>query len=227
VKNQNAAVYSLGPVYVFYPHIPHRTRNNMIVPFLSDDLFILIFAKLDARTLGRVAAVARRFNRKNVGHPSQGFDDRWSIAEEGARLALAAHREHVRGWVSRADTGLWLRALADAERLLRPLRFSDGSAVTLSEAGAAVTTTQAPEGQEWFDAAGPVVRCGDHEMRRGRHYAGFTLRRDGVYGCCLGVVGGDGCIWMIDSMDSTLLNDDFFSDWDGKPRGLGDGDELV
>ena len=63
------------------------------------------------------------------------------MAEEGARRRLAAQSEQVRGWVCRGGVGgSWLRALGEAEKLQRPLRFTaHGEGLELSEEGTVAT----------------------------------------------------------------------------------------
>ena len=142
------------------------------LPFLGDDIFVLIAAELDAHMLGRLGRVAQRFWRASVpdpAHQGRAPAELWSVAEEGARRRLAAQSEQVRGWVCRGGVGgSWLRALGEAEKLQRPLVFTAHHHHTaLSEEGAVVTKGI---GSDWRSAV-----CGDHEMRRGRHYATFTL----------------------------------------------------
>ena len=88
------------------------------LPFLGDDIFVLIAAELDARMLGRLACAAQRFWRRSVpdpAHKGSAPPELWSVAEEGARRRLAAQGEQVRGWVSRGGVGgSWLRALGEA-----------------------------------------------------------------------------------------------------------------
>ena len=112
------------------------------LPFLGDDIFVLIAAELDARMLGRLGCAAQRFWRPSVPDPAHTAEDAgaaelWSVAEEGARRRLAAQSEQVRGWVCRGGVGgSWLRALGEAEKLQRPLRFTArGPEVELREDG--------------------------------------------------------------------------------------------
>ena len=102
------------------------------LPFLGDDIFVLIAAELDARMLGRLGCAAQRFWRPSVpdpAHKGRAPPELWSVAEEGARRRLAAQSEQVRGWVSRGGVGgSWLRALGEAEKLQRPLLASATSA---------------------------------------------------------------------------------------------------
>ena len=103
------------------------------LPFLGDDIFVLIAAELDGcRMLGRLACTAPRFWRKSVPDPThkgEGVPELWSVAEEGARRRLHAQGEQVRGWVSRETSGgSWLRALRQAEKLMTPLRFAAAAA---------------------------------------------------------------------------------------------------
>ena len=74
----------------------------MSLPFLGDDIFVLIAAELDARMLGRLGCAAQRFWRPSVPDPAHTAEDAgsaelWSVAEEGARRRLAAQSEQVRG----------------------------------------------------------------------------------------------------------------------------------
>ena len=98
------------------------------LPFLGDDIFVLIAAELDARMLGRLGCAARRFWRKTVADPAhkgRAPPEVWSVAEEGARRRLCVESEQVRGWVSRETSGgSWLRALRQVEKLRKPLRWT-------------------------------------------------------------------------------------------------------
>ena len=113
---------------------------QVALPFLGDDIFVLIAAELDARMLGRLACTAPRFWRASVADPAhkgKTAPELWSVAEEGARRRLVAQGEQVRGWVSRETSGgSWLWALGKAEKLQRPLRFVlHGEGIELSEGG--------------------------------------------------------------------------------------------
>ena len=71
------------------------------------------------------------------------------------------------------------RALGEAEKLQRPLRWTAHHAsIGLSEEGTVATTNNLYQS----------AMCGGHEMRRGRHYATFTLHTLGAE-AFLGVVG--------------------------------------
>ena len=64
------------------------------LPFLGDDIFVLIAAELDARMLGRLGCAAQRFWRASVPDPAHTAEDAappelWSVAEEGARRGRA------------------------------------------------------------------------------------------------------------------------------------------
>eukprot|EP01045_Picozoa_sp_COSAG04_P017028 COSAG04_NODE_1476_length_6578_cov_2.265010_2_plen_174_part_00 len=119
-----------------------QAATRASLPFLGDDIFVLIAAELDGcRMLGRLACTAPRFWRASVPDPTHkgaGAPELWSVAEEGARRRLRAQSEQVRGWVSRETSGgSWLRALRQAEKLQKPLRFAaSGPAVGLTENGA-------------------------------------------------------------------------------------------
>ena len=69
------------------------------LPFLGDDIFVLIAAELDITMLGRLACAAQRFWRKSVpdpAHKGSAPPELWSVAEEGARRRLAAQRAQPR-----------------------------------------------------------------------------------------------------------------------------------
>ena len=123
------------------------------LPFLGDDIFVLIATELDARMLGRLGCTAQRFWRPCVPDPAHkpedgGAAELWSVVEEGARRRLCAEGAQVRGWVSRETSGgSWLRALGQAEKLMAPLRFTaHGPGVGLRENGASLSNC--------------LVRCG-------------------------------------------------------------------
>ena len=84
--------------------------------------------------------------------------------------------------------------------------------------------------------------CGGHEMRRGRHYATFTLRSLGQYtAAMLGVVGAGfdptvgACAytspqgWMLYTGSGSLYHADRVTSWEGQPRHneLKEGDVVV
>ncbi len=168
------------------------------LPFLGDDIFALIAAELDARMLGRLGCAAQRFARPSVPDPAhQGTApaELWSVAEEGARRRLCAQSEQVRGWVCRGGVGgSWLRALGEAEKLQRPLRFTvhSGSVVLRDEVSDEVTLSVATMVQNagFIWSGFRSAACGGHEMRRGRHYATFTFLTAPHYGTRVGVIGG-------------------------------------
>ena len=121
------------------------------LPFLGDDIFVLIAAELDARMLGRLGCAAQRFWRASVPDPAHraeeaGAPELWSVVEEGARRRLVAQGEQVRGWVSRETSGgSWLRALRQAEKLQAPLRWTArGPRISLGENGALVPLALIP-----------------------------------------------------------------------------------
>ena len=211
----------------------------MSLPFLGDDIFVLIAAELDACMLGRLGCAAQRFWRASVpdpAHKGSALPELWSVAEEGARRRLAAQSEQVRGWVCRGGVGgSWLRALGEAEKLRRPLRWTAHcETLTLGEEGTVVT-------KDSYGGWNGAV-CGGHEMRRGRHYATFTLHTLGYGAAMLGVVGvgfdpttgdeanmspqgwmlytGSGCLCTAGASDSK---------WEGQPGKweLKEGDVVV
>ena len=77
------------------------------LPFLGDEIFVLIAAELDIRALGRLACVAQRFRRRSVPDPGHkkdrdaGVPELWSVVEEGARRQLRAYGKQAWGWGSR------------------------------------------------------------------------------------------------------------------------------
>ena len=136
------------------------------LPFLGDDIFVLIAAELDARMLGRLACVAQRFWRKSVPDPTHKGrtpPELWSVAEEGARRRLVAQSEQVRGWVSWGGAaGSWLRALGQVEKLQKPLRWTAHFlTMGLSEDGTVAMV------EDSYPTTFSAV-CGEHEMRRGQ-----------------------------------------------------------
>eukprot|EP01045_Picozoa_sp_COSAG04_P011230 COSAG04_NODE_718_length_10851_cov_8.135231_10_plen_331_part_00 len=212
------------------------------LPFLGDDIFVLIAAELDARMLGRLACAAQRFSRPSVPDPAHRAEDAgvaelWSVAEEGARRRLCAQSEQVRGWVSRGGVGgSWLRALGEAEKLQRPLRFTaHHQQVWLGEEGTVATKD---------DSGFRSAVCGGHEMRHGRHYATFTLRSV-EFGSMLGVVGPGFDVgyatdvetaayhfphsWMLGTFTGNLHHANRRSRWEGQPEEdeLKEGDVVV
>eukprot|EP01045_Picozoa_sp_COSAG04_P011872 COSAG04_NODE_779_length_10341_cov_3.429799_2_plen_280_part_00 len=206
-------------------------------PFLGDDIFVLIAAELDARMLGRLCRAAQRFWRPSVpdpAHQGRAPAELWSVAEEGARRRLAAQSEQVQGWVCRGGVGgSWLRALGEAEKLQRPVRFTaHGETIELGAEGtiANLDTTA----YNWCSAV-----CGGHEMRRGRHYATFTLRTGnaamlGVVGVGFDLTGPDQCAqsspqgWMLWAHTGELYHRDRSNGhWEGHPQSLRQGDVVV
>ena len=133
------------------------------LPFLSDDAFVLISAELDARMLGRLGCAAQRFWRKSVREPARpgAATEMWSVPEEGARRRLGAQTEQVRGWVQRGRNGSWLRALAQVEKMMRPLRFT-----------ACPPWIRLYDGGMYVSGEGSAM-CKDHKMLHGRHCASF------------------------------------------------------
>ena len=122
------------------------------------------------------------------------------------------------------------------EKLQRPLRWTaHHHSFALSEEGTVAT------GDNWTSAV-----CGGHEMRRGRHYATFTIRTLGdamrdVLGQLLGVVGpgfrpnsgasayGSLQGWMLSTRLGVLFQASNGSNWEGQPgmNELKQGDVVV
>ena len=199
------------------------------LPFLGDDIFVLVAAELDARMLGRLACTAQRFWRPSVpdpAHQGRAPAELWSVAEEGARRRLAAQSEQVRGWVSRGGVGgSWLRALGEAEKLQRPLRWTaHHEGIELSEEGTVATKVSSG----YYKSA----VCGGHEMRRGQHYATFTLRDNhgqamlGVVGAGFDPTGGAPAYqcaplsqgWVLGTLYGYLYQNGRGSRWQGQPE---------
>ncbi len=243
-------------------HYPRHPALRIHLPFLGDDIFALIAAELDARMLGRLSCAEKRFARPSVpdpAHQGRAPAELWSVPEEGARRRLCAQSEQVRGWVCRGGVGgSWLRALAEAEKLQRPLRFTAcaelgrssifgcAEGIELGEDGTVATQHH----------VAPCIKrsavCGDHEMRRGRHYATFTLGHNGPvnwpggapspFALLVGVVGAgfhptaDDLVpafpnqcWALSTCSGELHHGEGVSDWEGQPRydELKQGDVVV
>ena len=98
------------------------------LPFLDDDIFVLIAAELDARMLGRLACTARRFWRKgyerDTAHPERqtSSSSALSLVEKVARrrLSVGAQSEQELLHLFRSS---WLWILAEVESLM-PLHFT-------------------------------------------------------------------------------------------------------
>ena len=216
------------------PPQPAAAQPGPPLPSLPDDVFLPIAAKLDARMLGRLGCTAQRFWRPCVPDPAHkpedgGAAELWSVVEEGARRRLCAEGAQVRGWVSRETSGgSWLRALAAAEKMQRPLVFTAHHAtVTLSEEGTVATN----EVVNWRSAV-----CGGHEMTAGVHCAHFR-----IWGLChraimVGVVGpgfdpaaGEGVLggatesaegWVLRTYNGQLGHGGEWSNWPGQPEAI-------
>jgi len=223
----------------------HYPSHPALIPFLGDDIFVLIAAELDTRMLGRLGCAEQRFARPSVpdpAHQGRAPAELWSVPEEGARRRLCAQSEQVRGWVCRGGVGgSWLRALAEAEKLQRPLRFT-ACAELRRFAGPPRTATEGIElGEEGRVATqhhvAPCFKrsavCGEHEMRRGRHYANFTLGYDGFgpsLGLRVGVVGAgfhptsdvplalSNHCWSLSTRSGDLWHGGGVNNWEGQPR---------
>lgn len=106
---------------------------------LGDDVIVMIAAKLDIRTLGRLACAAQRFCRKTICDPDNsgdGVPELWSVVEDGARRQTYLHTLQTQRWVSRCRGGSWLCVLGDMERLMAPLQFSSyANTLTLEQNG--------------------------------------------------------------------------------------------
>ena len=73
-----------------------EAKLRATLPFLGDDVFVLIAAELDARMLGRLGCAAQRFWWASVpdpAHKGSALPELWSVAEEGARRRVAAQSE--------------------------------------------------------------------------------------------------------------------------------------
>ncbi len=69
---------------------PQPAAAAAALPFLGDDIFVLIAAELDARMLGRLGCAAQRFWRPSVPDPAHTVGDAgavelWSVADEETR----------------------------------------------------------------------------------------------------------------------------------------------
>eukprot|EP01043_Picozoa_sp_COSAG02_P011304 COSAG02_NODE_415_length_22762_cov_133.681816_3_plen_124_part_00 len=121
--------------------VDRRQRYQGMILLLGDDVLAVLAAKLDVRTLGRLACAAQRFCRKTICDPeySGGADvpaELWSVVEEGARRQMCLHTLEAQSWVSRCLGGSWLRMLGDIERLSATLQFSPyANSLTLEHDG--------------------------------------------------------------------------------------------
>ena len=143
----------------------------MSLPFLGDDIFVLIAAELDACMLGRLGCAAQRFWRASVpdpAHKGSALPELWSVAEEGARRRLAAQSEQVRGWVCRGGVGgSWLRALGEAEKLRRPLHWTAHcETLTLIEEGTVALRSTATSSTPAAPASGRGGRASSRRATR-------------------------------------------------------------
>lgn len=143
-------------------------------PFVPDDVFLLVLVLLDASMLGRFACVSLRFSRKSVIGPrhSDTAPELWSLVEEAARRCIAAQTQQIQGWVSRTVGNSWTRALAEIERLTRPLCFTEHGTSIEVDGG---TKAKNPEVEDV-----QCAMCKEHKMTQGQHYATFTCK-----GCVL------------------------------------------
>ena len=180
--------------------LEERTRaalaeRNAELPFLGDDIFVLIAAELDIQALGRLACAAQRFWRKSVADPrhkagSGGAPELWSVPEEAARRRLYVHEKDVRGWVPWEAGKSWLRLLREAEKLLAPLRFtlaaghpcvqvvhSAGTALGRDSSTAQDTVTYRAANGSMPSPGSPAcfsAACGEAVMTAGVHFAEFS-----------------------------------------------------
>ena len=109
----------------------------------------------------------------------------WSLANEMARHQLLALGSVGRSRVTRTQNQpSWLKLLAEAEQMLRPLCFTE-TAPDLFGIDGGTTLVCGSATDAWRSAC-----CGDHLMRMGKHYAEFTITaRTGTP--CIGVVGSN------------------------------------
>ena len=168
------------------------------LPFLGDDIFVLIAAELDACMLGRLACTAPRFWRASVADPAHkggGPPELWSVAEEGARRRLVADAQSEQVLWRAAGGGAWLRALAASlksklpplkfERVHSMLRLSDREIEAKRRQVLLVGDTVTGATGHYRAAATKVV------MRAGQHYAEFealTGVGGGESGVSVGVI---------------------------------------
>jgi len=119
-----------------------RSQALASLPFLGDDVFVVIATHMDVQGLGRLECAAARFWRKTVAGGAAGAAEVWSVANEAARRQLSTLRTEPRTVGFPFDgrgTLPWLRQLRRAELWLGPLRFSQvATGVTVSEDGARV-----------------------------------------------------------------------------------------
>lgn len=189
------------------------------IPYLVDVVFDRILFNSSIRLLGRFACVSRQFSLPIVRVAGES----WSIVEEAARRRLAAESAQARGWASREHCGgSWLRALAEVERLRKPINVM----MIADSLGL------------WVNA------IGTEPMHRGRHYATFELTDISRGYVMIGVVSGQFNLrhhrlaqlspqgWMMYTTTGSLWNDGRYVVWNGAPSSdagtdLRQGDVIV
>ncbi len=148
---------------------------------LSDELVLGVSGFLDAQSLRSLGLVSRRFSRKAAPVVQNGvIVDSLSLTQEAARLQWYRHSTEQQGRVPWVGYERWLHMLRRMEVLTAPLVFHGsyrGGEIEIREDRRVMTkTAAAPSGlldailvfSE--DLAEPTI-----PMRRGRHYAEFSL----------------------------------------------------
>lgn len=148
---------------------------------LSDELVLVVSGFLDAQSLQSLALVSRRFSQKAA--PVVQNDvivDSLSLAQEAARLQWYRHSTEQQNQIPWVGHERWLHMLRRMEVLTAPLVFHGsyrGGELVLREERRTMTKTAA--GTSGLldavlvfskDLAEPSI-----PMRRGRHYAEFSL----------------------------------------------------
>ena len=143
----------------------------MAVPFLPDELWVVLAKNLDARTLSRLKRLQRRFCL--------------IIVEEGARRSLGAHPAYVQAWVPRRSTDRWLTLLHEAEELSKPIAFNwyrNGMVVENELGGASKLRSMQSSGPYPFDPQvyPPFAVCHNVVMMRaGTFFMEFDICKVG------------------------------------------------
>ena len=193
------------------------------MPFLDDQLFLLVANHVDTRTLGRLARVAKRFGLcRPGGRP---------IVEEVAEQRLAhiiAEQHCTLLWQRQQQHEPALAALHRAERVFEPHRFSHWGPEVL------ITDYKEDSGRlsvaQKFDVGFETAVC-EQVMYSGRHFVECEILASGAEGLSVlpmvGVVGpefdpaGGRPAWrssvgrMYYAGDGQLNHDGEGSDWDG------------
>lgn len=168
-----------------------RRARHFPLEELSDELVVAVGCFLDSQSLQSLAVVSRRFVRKAAPVVQHGvIVDTLSLMQEAARLQWSSHyspeQHHQVPWVGYER---WLHMLRRIEVLTAPLVFHSsyrGRTLMLSEDRR--TMTHAASGGGTFGLLDATLVFSEDlvepnlPMRRGRHYAEFSVVGHGSAG---------------------------------------------